>query len=89
MKNLNQTITLKFNKDNKLTGNPLGKFIYAVISVDDDDFEDSSVTFYLANDEDDLLEVWLKDNGFADDDRDMIEEIWGYKLLPKKIATLK
>ena len=89
MPKLNQTLTIQFNKNNKITGNPLGKFIWAVINIDTDDSEDSSVEFYLANDEDDLFEVWLKENDLTEDDREMVEEDWGYKLLPKKIATLK
>ena len=86
MAKINQKIRIEFNGDNKLTGNPKGRFIWAVINVDTDDTEDSSVEFYLANDEDDLFEVWLKDNGLGEDDREMVEEDWGYKLLPKKIA---
>ena len=86
MPKIDQKIRIEFKPDHKLTGNPNGKFIWAVINVDTDDSEDSSVEFYLANDEDDLFEVWLKDNGLDEDDREMVEEDWGYKLLPKKIA---
>ena len=70
-----------------------GKLLYGVITVDQDDTEDSNVALWRANDEDHLYEQVKRD--FCGDDEDgflskeSFDEAWGYWILPKEIGKIK
>ena len=63
-----------------------GNLLWCLIIIDQDNQEDSSVNFWLANDEDDLYEQVKK----AWDIDEMLETEfrydWGYYILPKLIG---
>jgi hypothetical protein len=67
-----------------------GKILWAVISVDTDDAEDSNVSLWRADDEEHLYDQvkadWVGDacEEIADD----FEEDWAYRIIPKRLGEI-
>ena len=68
-----------------------GKFLWAIVSVDEDDSEDSNVGLGRANDEEHLYDQ-VKADWCGADAEDYIledfEEAWAYKILPKRVGEI-
>lgn len=66
-----------------------GQFIWAVISVDEDDAEDSNVSLWRADSEEHLYDQvkadWVGDDEVIADD---FEDAWTYKIIPKRIGEV-
>jgi hypothetical protein len=67
-----------------------GKILWAVISVDTDDAEDSNVSLWRADSEEHLYEQVKAD--WVDEDEeelaDDFEEDWAYKIIPKRLGEV-
>jgi hypothetical protein len=67
-----------------------GKILWAVISVDEDDYEDSNVSLWRADSEEHLYEQvkadWLGED--AEELADDFEEDWAYKIIPKRLGEV-
>jgi hypothetical protein len=67
-----------------------GKILWAVISVDTDDAEDSNVSLWRAESEEHLYEQvkadWLGED--AEELADDFEEDWRYKIIPKRLGEV-
>lgn len=86
-------------EDDKVKGE--GKQLWAVISIDTEDHEDTSTEFWRANDEDHLYEQAKKsflgvdqDEEVEDDDQasmfvEKFDEEWGFEILYKLIGDIK
>lgn len=73
-----------------------GNNLYALIKVDQDDAEDTTIELWRADNEDHLYDQVLEDfQGDADDSMkeslvfDFENELWGLLWLPKFIGTVK
>lgn len=68
-----------------------GQFIWAVISVDEDDAEDSNVSLWRADSEEHLYNQ-IKADWIGDDDEydigDDFEEDWNYRIIPKRLGEI-
>jgi hypothetical protein len=66
-----------------------GKFLWAVISVDEDDSEDSNVSLWRADDEERLYDQ-VKADWVGDDEEiaDDFEEAWAYRIIPKRLGEI-
>ena len=68
-----------------------GKIIWAIISVDLDDAEDSNVSLWRADDEEHLYNQ-VKEDWCGADAEDYIledfEEAWAYRILPKRVGEI-
>jgi hypothetical protein len=68
----------------------VGKILWAVISVDTDDAEDSNVSLWRADSEEHLYEQvkadWLGED--AEELGDDFEEDWTYKIIPKRLGEV-
>jgi len=66
-----------------------GKFLWAIISVDEDDAEDSNVSLWRADDEEHLYDQvkadWVGDDAEIADD---FEESWNYRIIPKRLGEI-
>jgi hypothetical protein len=66
-----------------------GKIIWAIISVDLDDAEDSNVSLWRADDEEHLYDQvkadWVGDDAEIADD---FEESWNYRIIPKRLGEI-
>jgi hypothetical protein len=78
------------------TDDPAGKKLYAVVNVDREDSEETTVQLWAANDEDDLFDLVKADYcGEAANDihREEVElkfdEDWGICILATELGTLK
>jgi hypothetical protein len=60
-------------KDSIVRGPADGKFLYAVVNIDEQDIEDSSIELWAANDEDHLKQL-VKDDYVGDPDDGEIEK---------------
>ena len=66
-----------------------GKFLWAVISVDEDDSEDSNVSLWRADDEEHLYDQVKRD--WVGDDEEIVddfEEAWAYRIIPKRLGEI-
>ena len=76
-----------------------GKKLFAVINVDTDDSEDSTVELWRADDDAELEKLvkshycWDDDEENEEDYNEMVsqqfDEDWGFKLIPKEIGTIQ
>jgi hypothetical protein len=67
-----------------------GKILWAVISVDTDDAEDSNVSLWRADSEEHLYEQ-VKADWLGEDEEELaddFEEDWGYKIIPKRLGEV-
>ena len=66
-----------------------GKIIWAIISVDLDDAEDSNVSLWRADDEEHLYDQ-VKADWAGDDEEiaDDFEEDWHYRIIPKRLGEV-
>jgi hypothetical protein len=66
-----------------------GKILWAIISVDEDDSEDSNVSLWRADSEEHLYDQ-VKTDWVGDDEEiaDDFEEAWAYKIIPKRIGEV-
>jgi hypothetical protein len=66
-----------------------GKFLWAIISVDEDDSEDSNVSLWRADSEEHLYDQ-VKADWVGDDEEiaDDFEEAWAYKIIPKRLGEI-
>jgi len=67
-----------------------GKFLWAIISVDVEDSEDSNVSLWRADDEEHLYNQiktdWVgEDSEEASED---FEEDWAYRIIPKRLGEI-
>lgn len=68
-----------------------GKILWAVISVDEDDSEDSNVSLWRADSEEHLYDQIKADWVGDDDEYDIaedFEESWNYKIIPKRLGEI-
>jgi hypothetical protein len=66
-----------------------GKLVWAVISVDEEDHEDSNVTIWRADSEEHLYDQVKKEMVGDDEEyQEEFEDAWGYKILPKRIGEV-
>jgi hypothetical protein len=68
-----------------------GKFLWAIISVDEDDSEDSNVSLWRADSEEHLYDQVKADWVGDDDEYDIaedFEESWNYKIIPKRLGEI-
>jgi hypothetical protein len=66
--------------------NGTGSKVWAVIWIDDEDFEDSNVEMWLADSEDHLYEQFIEFHEIDEIMMESFEEDWGYKILPNKVG---
>ena len=66
-----------------------GKILWAVISVDVDDAEDSNVSLWRADSEEHLYDQ-VKADWVGDDEEiaDDFEEDWNYRIIPKRLGEV-
>jgi hypothetical protein len=67
-----------------------GKILWAVISVDTDDAEDSNVSLWRADSEEHLYEQ-VKADWLGEDEEELaddFEEDWTYKIIPKRLGEV-
>lgn len=66
-----------------------GKILWAVISVDTDDAEDSNVSLWRADSEEHLYDQ-VKADWVGDDEEiaDDFEEDWAYRIIPKRLGEV-
>ena len=66
-----------------------GKILWAVISVDTDDAEDSNVSLWRADSEEHLYDQ-VKADWVGDDEEiaDDFEEDWAYRIIPKRLGEI-
>jgi hypothetical protein len=66
-----------------------GKILWAVISVDTDDSEDSNVSLWRADSEEHLYDQVKADwAGDVEEIADDFEEDWAYKIIPKRLGEV-
>ena len=66
-----------------------GKILWAIISVDEDDYEDSNVSLWRADSEEHLYDQ-VKADWVGDDEEiaDDFEEDWAYRIIPKRLGEV-
>ena len=67
-----------------------GKFLWAIISVDEDDSEDSNVSLWRADDEEHLYNQ-VKADWVGEDSEEAFEdfeESWAYRIIPKRLGEI-
>jgi hypothetical protein len=67
-----------------------GKILWAVISVDEDDYEDSNVSLWRADSEEHLYDQ-VKADWVGEDEEELaddFEEAWAYKIIPKRMGEV-
>ena len=88
-------ITLQLDFVEEVQGNPKGKFLFSVVTVDTDDTEDSTTALWRANSENELAD--LIKNEYCGDEEDMFyeemeqrfDDDWGFNILFTKLAKIK
>jgi hypothetical protein len=67
-----------------------GKILWAVISVDEEDTEDSNVSLWRADSEEHLYDQVKRDWVGEDEEElgDDFEEAWAYKIIPKRMGEV-
>lgn len=66
--------------------NGKGSKVWALIWIDDDDLEMSSVEMWLADSEDHLYEQVIEFHEIDEIVMESFEKDWGYKILPNKVG---
>ena len=67
-----------------------GKILWAVISVDEEDTEDSNVSLWRADSEEHLYDQ-VKADWVGEDEEELgddFEEAWAYKIIPKRMGEV-
>jgi hypothetical protein len=67
-----------------------GKFLWAIISVDVEDSEDSNVSLWRADDEEHLYNQ-IKADWVGEDDEEAFEDFeedWAYRIIPKRLGEI-
>jgi hypothetical protein len=67
-----------------------GKILWAVISVDTDDAEDSNVSLWRADSEEHLYDQ-VKVDWVGEDEEELaddFEEDWAYRIIPKRLGEI-
>jgi hypothetical protein len=74
------------------SGNPDGKYAYAVVAVDKDDTEDTTTEIWLADGEDQLCELvkaeYTKDAVSEEMADKMFDDEWGFSILTKCLGEV-
>jgi len=79
----------------EIHGDPKGKALFTLTSIDEDDTEDTCVHLWRANDHDHLQELYIADCTTDEDSPNddliaqQIQEDWDLRLIPQQIATFK
>ena len=66
--------------------NGTGSQVWALIWIDDNDFEDSNVEMWLADSEEHLYEQVIEFHEIDEIVIDSFKNDWGYKILPNKVG---
>lgn len=81
---------ISFTPDAKVRGNAIGKFLWALIYVDESDLEESTVSLWRADSEEELYNEYLEEYGDGEEEegfKQHLDDIWNELLLPRKLGN--
>lgn len=81
---------MKLTPKTQVNGNPTGKKLYVVTTIDVDDYDDTMTELWRADD-DDELETLVRDRYAGDDEtrNDAFDVDWGYVILPFELGNVE
>lgn len=88
-------ISLNLEFLTEVQGNPKGRFLFSVVTVDQSDTEDSITTIWRANNEYELSDLVKKEycgdeeDAFYEEIGQQFDDDWGFNILPTKLAKIK